>query len=340
MYFPDYGRGWVRSAARTARTLLEEHHFDVVITSGPPHSAHFAGFLATRGRSEPHWIDMRDPWSSSHAAEAPQDQLIRAERFLLSQFEKLLFKRAAKVLTNTLEFATSLRNSEPTLDVGYFPNGIDIEQLPARDPRKVRLCSVACLGTLYAGRNLSTFLAALGEVVAARRDGEDTINLIIAGPIDAAHGAKLREDIAAARVDPLVEIKGVIPRAQALDLLNGSHLALVLAQDQPMQVPAKLYECVGLGIATLVIAEETSAAAREGRRIGAMVFADNDTAGLKSVLNDLLDGRIPTRIEPRAPISYEELGSQMDRHLRKVTPPVRECRRCQCDSPNSEPRGA
>jgi hypothetical protein len=67
-----------------------------------------------------------------------------------------------------------------------------------------------------------------------------------------------------------------------------------------------------------VITEETSATARESRRIGAIVLADGDADGLRSVLNEMLDGRLPTKIEPTAPISYQELGVQMDRLLREA----------------------
>jgi hypothetical protein len=109
----------------------------------------------------------------------------------------------------------------------------------------------------------------------------------------------------------------LLPRAQALDLLNRSHLALVLAQDQPMQVPAKLYESVGAGIPTLVIAEQASAAACEARRIGAMTLDGSDVDGLRSVLEDILDGRIPTKIEPRTSISYEYLALKWDHLLRE-----------------------
>jgi hypothetical protein len=110
-------------------------------------------------------------------------------------------------------------------------------------------------------------------------------------------------------------VLGVLPRDRALDLLSRSHLALVLAQDQPMCVPAKLYECVGLGVPTLVIAERNSAAAREARRIGAMTLEGNDRDGLTSLLKDMIAGRIPTRIEAKTPISYEDLACEMDRLL-------------------------
>jgi glycosyltransferase involved in cell wall biosynthesis len=228
----------------------------------------------------------------------------------------VLFKRASKVIANTPEFAKSLSAAQPTLDVTYFPNGIDLEQLPARDPSKVQFGSIACIGALYAGRSLSSVLGAMRAVLAERPEQAAALMLRIAGPIELPHRDKLLSDIATAGVENLVHIHGLIPRAQALEMLNRSHLALVLAQDQPMQVPAKLYECVGLGVATLVIAEATSAAAREARRIGAMTLADFDADGLRSVLNDLLDGRLPIKNEPRASISYQDLGGQMDRMLR------------------------
>jgi hypothetical protein len=49
-----------------------------------------------------------------------------------------------------------------------------------------------------------------------------------------------------------------------------------------------------------------------------MVVADGDADGLRSVLSDMLDGRLPTKIEATAPISYKELGVQMDRLLREA----------------------
>jgi len=76
MYLPDNGRGWVSAAASAGRALLREQAFDVVITSGPPHSAHFAGLAATLGRNEQFWIDMRDPWSLTHKVGPGDDWLV------------------------------------------------------------------------------------------------------------------------------------------------------------------------------------------------------------------------------------------------------------------------
>jgi glycosyltransferase involved in cell wall biosynthesis len=318
MGLPDCGRGWVGRAAFAARALLRERKFDLVITSGPPHSAHFAGLLATIDQDMEFWIDMRDPWSQAHAMNAPEDWLVRAERFLLRRLERLVFSRASRVIANTREFASALRLAEPDLDVVCFPNGIDLEHTPSRDVGAVEPSSIAHVGTLYAGRNLSAVCAAMGRLLSDRPEAAAILRLNVAGPIEPPHRRRMDEDIAAAGLESVVKVHGVLPRAQALALLNRSHLALVLAQDQPMQVPAKLYESVGLGVPTLVIAEETSAAACEARRIGAMTLDGSDVEGMRILLEDMLAGRMPTTIASRTPVSYEDLGIRMDRLLREA----------------------
>lgn len=316
MYLPDQGRGWVGRATSAARALLRERKFDVVITSGPPHSVHFAGLLATLGQDAQFWIDMRDPWSLTFDTSAPDDWIVHAERFLMRQLEGLVLPRAARVIVTTREFESALRLAEPGLDVVCFPNGIDPEQVPPRDGSAVEQGSIAYVGTLYAGRNLSSVCAAMRRLLSDRPEAAATLRLNVAGPMESPHRRQLQDDIAAAGLTSVVKIHGLLPRVKALELLSRSHLALVLAQDQPMCVPAKLYESVGLGVPALVIAEETSAAAGEARRIGAMTMDGANVEGLQSLLNDLLAGRIPTTIEPKTPISYEYLALQWDNLLR------------------------
>lgn len=317
MFLPDDGRGWVGPAASAARALLREQKFDVVITSGPPHSAHFAGLASTLGRDAQFWIDMRDPWSLTYELGAADDWVVRAERFVLRRLERLVFPRAARIIVNTPQFALALGGAEPDLDVTCLPNGVDLEHVPPRDVSAVEQGSIAYVGTLYFGRNLSSVCAAMRRLLNDRPEAAATLRLNVAGPMDSPHRRQFEDDIAAAELTSVVNIHGLLPRAQALELLSRSHLALVLAQDQPMQVPAKLYESVGLGVPTLVIAEEMSAAACEARRIGAMTLDGANVEGLRSVLEDMLAGRLPTKIEPRTPISYAHLAQEWDCLLRK-----------------------
>ena len=227
------------------------------------------------------------------------------------------FSRADRVVVNTREFAAALRVAEPQLDVLCIPNGIDLEGMPPRDISAVEEGSVAHVGTLYAGRNLSSVCAAMRELLVDYPEAAATLRLNVAGPMADAHQTQMEEDIAAVGLQSVVILHGMLPRPRALALLSRSHLALVLAQNQPMQIPAKLYECVGLGIPTLVIAEATSAAASEARRIGAMTLDGSDVAGIRALLEDVVARRIPTAVTSSAPISYHDLANQMDRVLRE-----------------------
>jgi len=312
---PDQGRGWIIRASGAALSLMRSREFDCVISSGPPHSAHFAALIATLGRRTEFWIDMRDPWSTTHEMNSVADRFVRAERYVLHKLERMVFPRASKVLVNTSEFAAMLRETQPDLNVLHFPNGVDTELLPPRDLSAVRPGSIAYVGTLYAGRDLSSILVAMRSVAEESEGSRSALTLNVAGPLESPHRERMHSQIEASGLADAVKVLGVLPRDSALQLLSRSHLALVLAQDQPMCVPAKLYESVGLGIPTLVIAERDSAAAREARRIGAFTAESHDVNAIKGVLADLASGRIPMKIDPTTPISYEALAVRMDRLL-------------------------
>ncbi len=317
MSLPDHGRGWVAAAAVGARALLRQKRFDVVISSGPPHSAHFAGLAATLGGDAQFWMDMRDPWSVRPQFGPHGEDVTRVERFILRKLARLVFPRAARVIVNTLEFQRELAVSEPSLTVTCLPNGVDLEDVPARNPAEVERGSVAYVGTLYSGRNLTSVCAAMNRILNAKPEAAAILRFDVAGPMDDPHRRKFQNEIEAAGLSSVVKIHGSLPRADALQLLRRSHLALVLAQDQPMQVPGKLYETVGLGVPTLVVAEDTSAAACEARRIGAMTVDNADVDGLQAVFEELLAGGIPTTIPPKTSITYAHLAKQLDELLRE-----------------------
>ncbi|MGH7634515.1 MAG: glycosyltransferase, partial [Gemmatimonadaceae bacterium] len=113
--FPDLSRGWVSRAAGIARTLLHELEFDAVVTSGPPHWAHFAGWLATLGRSEPFIVDMRDPWLQTHVNWSAYGSVAGLTQSMIKSLQRLLFRRTSAIVANTQEFAAHLRKLDPSL---------------------------------------------------------------------------------------------------------------------------------------------------------------------------------------------------------------------------------
>ena len=312
---PDHGRGWVLRAALCARRLLREKEFDCVVSSGPPHSAHVAAWLATAGSGVPFWIDMRDPWALTHKAHATNDPFIKYERRFLASVEGFVFEHAGRVLVNTRESREALLKSRPYLQPLYLPNGVDRESLPLRTPQGIERGWMAHVGTLYRGRSFSPVFAAMRLLTEKGYAGATDLGIHIAGPLESPHGEIMQGEIEEFGLDAQVKVHGVLSRRSALELLSRAQMALVLAQNQPLCVPAKLYESVALGTPTLVIAEPDSAAAREARRVGAMTVDAGDVTGISALLIDMLAGKFSDVIEPKAAISYEALARDLDTML-------------------------
>ncbi len=116
-------------------------------------------------------------------------------------------------------------------------------------------------------------------------------------------------------MESYVETLGVLPRAQALHVVSRSRLAVVLAQQQEVQVPAKLYESVAMGVPTLVVAPAGSASAVEGHRVGAVVCDSDDVAGIAALLERLWRDAARRPSPCPVPITYDAIAARVDELL-------------------------
>ncbi|MGH7467395.1 MAG: glycosyltransferase [Longimicrobiales bacterium] len=320
--FPDYSRGWLFRAGSYARKLVRHYEPDLVVTSGPPHTAHLAGLLATLGRSTPVLMDMRDPWISFvPKTHRTIGSALPFRRFALYLLERLSFKWSAGVITNAQSFAAALSQRWPHLAVRWLPNGVDLERLPEPNRDPIRGLQLAYVGTMHVRRDLEPVFRAMGMFFtrhpAAAGDGS---TLRVAGHAAGVQHDRIQVQLSSSGVQEHVQLLGVLPAQDALALLNSSSLAIVLAQDQGIQVPAKLYESIGLRLTTLVIAEPDSASAREAKRIGAILRSPDDVAGICALFEQVWSGQMPSRRDPAEPIDYAHLATRMSDLLLTFAP--------------------
>src|SRR5947208_10114535 len=272
--FPDESRGWVFRAALRARSVIRRFQPHVVVSSGPPHSAHLVAGLATIG-SAAHWlIDLRDPWAGPLPKVWQSHRRLgtRVFRTLSPRLERLAFRAADGVITNTPQLAEVLAAKYPNVPVVCVPNGVDPDGVPPPARHRYPGLGIAYTGRLYAGRDLGPVMRAIGIFLQHHPEAARAVSkLRIAGDADSDHAQVFNDAVAVAGVEQYVEVLGQLSRADALDVVSRSRLAVVLAQDQELQIPAKLYESVAMGVPTLVVAPAGSAAAVEGNRLGAAV---------------------------------------------------------------------
>lgn len=294
---PDQARGWILRAARQARRVISQVQPHVVVSSGPPHSAHLAAWLATRGRATRWFVDFRDPWAGPITDAWRGDALYRSWLGLrfITGLERLVVTAASGVVCNTREFARAMRARYPGANVELVPNAVDREQLPIALAAPFPGLGMAHVGTIYGGRDLGPVLRALRVFLDRHPSAAAAGPLLrMAGHIEEPCAGDLRHELSTLRLDRHVEFLGVLPRAAALGLLARSRIGLVLAQGQELQVPAKLYEILGLGMCALVIAPSASAASSEGRMLGARTADPRDVAAIVRVLEDVWLGRVAT----------------------------------------------
>ncbi len=317
--FPDESRGWLLRAALRTRSLMRRLQPQVVVSSGPPHTAHLVAGFATMGSAVPWLIDLRDPWAGPLSKIWESDRLLgsRLFRVVAPRLERLAFRAAQGIITNTHQLGDALSARYPDMPVVCVPNGVDAECLPPPARDQYPGLAIAYTGWLYTGRDLGPVVQALRVFLERHPEAAQAgVKLRVAGQADAGHAQAFYRAVASAGMEPYVEVLGPLPRAEALNIVSRSRLAVVLAQEQELQVPAKLYESVAMGIPTLVVAPPGSAAAVEGNRVGAVVRGAADIEGIACVLERLWRDGSQERLCP-VPITYEAIAPMVDKVLQQ-----------------------
>ncbi|MBU2603227.1 MAG: glycosyltransferase [Actinobacteria bacterium] len=127
LWLPDDQRLWVPSAVKVAIRDAESRPPTVVVSSGPPHTAHLVGNEIARRLGVPHVVDLRDPWVGN-----PQ----RRSRFPLHarfviRLEAKVLPGAAAVVTTAGSVAREVASRYPglrrvvTIHNGFDPDDIE-----------------------------------------------------------------------------------------------------------------------------------------------------------------------------------------------------------------------
>ena len=136
-FIPDARKGWVPFAVKAAQAVLKQEKIHCLITTGPPHSTHFAGLQLAKQFQLNWWVDFRDPWLDVfYNKQLHRSQSSQAKDAAL---EKTVLHYASGVITTTGgNLHQSLLQKAPDQTFVALPNGYDAElmqQTPAA-PKK------------------------------------------------------------------------------------------------------------------------------------------------------------------------------------------------------------
>jgi glycosyltransferase involved in cell wall biosynthesis len=304
MWLPDRRQGFIGPATRAAKRELSSE--DMLYTTAPPFSTHLAGLVIKATRRVRWFAEFRDPWADNPWK--PAHVRSKWADWAGTWLERLTIHKADRVITVTDAVRRTLAaklSGEGASKVVLIRNGIDEFYQPTNPTR--RPVRVIHLGSIYHKRNPLIFLKALAAVKRRHNIGSSDIVLHFVGNARWFHGVSVEEQAKDLGIDGLVEFTDWVPHQETRRLMQEAGGLLLLAQQQPLQVPNKLYEYLGYQVPIIAIADEEGETAEMLREAGGhFVVGAADQEGLEKAIEAVLglNGE-DSRLEPRREVLHE-----------------------------------
>ena len=292
MTLPDPEKGWILPSALRAVREIRRKRIDCLLTTCPPHSVMLAGLLVKKLTGVRWVVDLRDPWSTVVPKVYPSSTLSDKIEALL---ERSVFRNADLVVCTVDRLRDVYRRKYPGLAPEKFvsiPNGIDapaLSHMPAY--AKYERFTLSYTGSLYYGRSPEPVFKALRELLDRNLLRREELCIRLVGQCRSVDGRPTEALIEECGLSGLVEVTGMVPRARAFEIVARSHVALLLAPDQPYQIPGKVYDYLGIGTPILAVAGPGATADIIEATGCGMAFRPSDVAGIgEFILGALKNG--------------------------------------------------
>ncbi|MDP8231538.1 MAG: glycosyl transferase [Candidatus Zophobacter franzmannii] len=304
---PDARIIWNKHALGTAIQELKETPYDVVVTTGPPHSTHLIGLKLKKIFNIPWVTDFRDPWSKIFYL-----QLAKAGKMIKKanvKFETLVLSEADLNIVVSPQIAEQL----PKGNKAILPNGFDhkkFAKIPYYTSPQFR---IKFIGTLSQGQTLEPFVKALEVFV--KNQLSDDIELELTG--DYTHHPYLAE---------YITYKPFTPHKNAIDKMRNAELLLLPINayvGSSGMLTTKLFEYIGSDTPILCFGPQEGAAADMLRKHGTGITCSYSNqsvilAYLEKLYSAWLDGKPIRNSKDTTPIQSETQTALLDKYLSSV----------------------
>ena len=277
---PDNKIGWLPFALREGNRLMTEQHFDAVLSTAPPYTAHLIGAALSRRHRVPLLLDYRDDWLDNPRHVYPTSLHKRIHRSM----EQHAAANASAVVSINSVIASAI-TSRVGKEVGVIEQGFDPQDFSesiAPDPDVFRLTYT---GVFYDAQRPDTFLSGCARFLERRPEARQHLKLDFAGTlsenaIDLARSLGLAD---------LLTFHGYLPHPEVVRLQQRSNVLWMVIGRRPGAESistGKLFEYIGANKPILALVPDGAA-------------------------RDLLgDYNMAVRVDPDAP---EDIAEALDR---------------------------
>lgn len=227
-FIPDARKFWIKPTIKSLNGLLDHQSFDVIISTGPPHSLHLIA-KAIKEKHDIKWIaDFRDPWTNIDFYEelmlsARADKKHhRLEKAVCDMADDLL------VVGNTMkqEFE-AITNSTP---IHVIPNGYDpADQTNSTIELDQNRFILSHIGSFSPARNVPALWQALAELCEETPELKDQLVIRSIGKTDSSVLASIQQAGLSAHLEKI----NYVPHDQIGDYQRQSHVLLLPVNQSP-----------------------------------------------------------------------------------------------------------
>lgn len=287
LWTPDDLQRFILPARRAAREVHEANPVDLLYSTAPPFSIHLAAGLIAADLGRPWVAEFRDPWTDvPRGADTRSLGFDRVEMAL----ERWVLRRADEVVAVTASIAGGLARKRlehrPAGTVLVSYNGIPTTALPpVIQETGTGPIDILHAGTLYLHRDPRPFLHALAAGIQRGAFGGRPVRLTLLGAnADDFLGLSVREMASSLGIGDCLRVEGHLAPDACLERMTRATALLLLAQNQPQQVPNKLFDYLAAGRPIIALADQEGESAAILHRVGGHFVIDPGEAGMEEAV--------------------------------------------------------
>lgn len=317
---PDMERNWIIPAALRAIREIRREKIEYIFTTCPPYSVHLIGLLLKMITGVKWIADFRDPWMTTGSKRTyPTCALsLKIERWL----EKKVIQKSDIVTFNVERLKDEYKkkySDQPSAKFVHIPNGFNSEVFSKYSAlEKYDRFTISHTGSLYVGRTPEPIFMAIKKLAEEGRLDIQKIRIKLVGSCQNIGGIPTSRLVDSYGLGSAVEILDTVPYSESLEIIRRSHLALLLAPNLQFQIPAKVYDYMGIGTKVLAITDEGAASDFVNSTGIGKAFRSSDISGIMEFIYQSVNNQKSLVFEKDTLISEFSLKSITQRLVERL----------------------